>query len=134
MIKDIPHRKVEDLAIAIVPPEAGSHDELWDVYILNLQEATLRSVLISSRGYGDVDGEKRKTATLRHFIEDLGPLQLLKIEPLQPELFNLTHEFWVSFSYDNHLYDKKYIFVQGSIDPRHFTLIPFLNRKGVMIR
>ena len=134
MIKDIPRLKVEDLAIAILPPAEDSNDELWDVYLINLQEELIQSVLITSRGYGELAGEKRKTATLRHFFAQIGPLQIEKIEPLPPALFNLTNEYWVSFSLNDHLYDKKYIFVQGSIDPSNFTMIPFLNRKGVMIR
>jgi len=32
------------------------------------------------------------------------------------------------------MYDKKYVFVKGSIDEMHFTTIPFLDRKGVMIK
>ena len=134
MIKDIPQRKVEDFAIAIVPPENGDLTDLWEVYVLNLQEATLRSVLVTSKGYGELDGEQRKTATMRYFIEELGPMEMVKIEPIQPAVFALTNEYWVSFSFDNHLFDKKYVFVQGSIHTDHFTIIPFLNRKGVMIR
>ena len=57
-----------------------------------------------------------------------------QIEPIQTELFELTNEYWVSFMYNGHMYDKKYVFVKGSIDEMHFTTIPHLDRKGVMIK
>lgn len=131
MKKDIPDLKVEDLAIAIVP-RIG--EELWDTYILNLKEEVITDVFINSQGYGEIDGEEFKTTTLRHFFESIGPLQILKIEPIQKSLFQLTNEYWVSFRYDGHMYDKKYVFVKGSIQEALFTPIPFLNKKGVMIR
>ena len=31
------------------------------------------------------------------------------------------------------LYDRKYIFVAGSIEEDNFTTIPLMNKKGVMI-
>jgi hypothetical protein len=59
---------------------------------------------------------------------------MLPIEPIQTALFWLNHEYWVSFSFDGQLYDKKYVFVPGSFEQVNFTMIPFLDRKGVMIR
>lgn len=136
MKKDIPIHKVEDLAIAIAPREdrIDDEEELWDVYLLNLKDDSINSVLVNSRGYGDINGEKRRTTILRHFFEEIGPLACVQIEPIQVKLFHLTNEYWVSFVYDGYMYEKKYIFVQGSIEESNFTSIPFLNRKGVMIR
>jgi hypothetical protein len=136
MKKDIPQHKVEDMAIAIVPREKnGVVDfELWDSYIINFKEGQIKNVLINSHGYGEVDGKQMKTTTLRHFFEEIGPLQIHKIEPIQTKLFGLTNEYWVSFQFDNYMYDKRYVFVKGSIDIENFTTIPFLDKKGVMIR
>jgi hypothetical protein len=136
MKKDIPIYKVEDLAIAIVPrDEQMKHeDELWDVYLLNMKEDSITSVLVNSRGYGPINGEKRRTTILRHFFEEIGPKACVQIEPIQVKLFNLTNEYWVSFVHDGYMYDKKYVFVRGSIEESHFTTIPYLNKKGVMIR
>ncbi len=131
MKKDIPQHKVEDLAIAIVPSD---DNEMWESYIINLKEEPIKSVFINSKGYGEVEGEKIKTTTLRHFFEQIGPLQIHKIEPIPSNLFKLTNEYWVSFQYDGYMYDKKYVFVKGSIDQLHFTPIPFLDKRGVMIR
>jgi hypothetical protein len=135
MKKDIPELKVEDLAIVVSPPDENVDEELWDTYIINLKDEPIQNVMVVSRGYGeDEHGERRATSTLRHFFEEIGPLGMHPIEPIYKELFWMSHEFWVSFSYGGHLYDKKYVFVVGSIDTAHFTPIPFLERRGVMIR
>jgi hypothetical protein len=135
MKKDIPAQKVEDLAIAIVPRlEENTEEELWDTFLINLKDESIKNVLISSSGYGEIEGEERKTTTLRHFFDEVGPLDIQLIEPIQKVLFDLTNEYWVSFTFDGYMYDKRYIFVRGSITQDNFTLIPFLNRKGVMIR
>ena len=134
MLKDIPQPKVEDLAIAIIPPAEFADTEPWEVKIINLHEVPILSVLITAKGYGEVDGEKRNTSTLRYFIEEIRPLSMTGIELIQPAVFGFTNEYWVSFSLGNHLYDKKYIFVKGSISPDNFTVIPFTDRKGILIR
>jgi hypothetical protein len=135
MKKDINQKKVEDLAIAIVPrTDKSKEEELWDTFLINLRDESITNVLISSSGYGEIEGEGRKTTTLRHFFDEIGPLHIQLIEPIHQALFDLTNEYWVSFSLEGYMYDKRYIFVRGSISEENFTLIPFLNRKGVMIR
>lgn len=135
MKKDIPQLKVEDVAIAIVPRNNGTTDEeLWDTYLVNMKDTTIKSVLINSKGYGSIEGEKMRTTVLRHFFEEVGPTQVVMIEPIQKKLFGLTNEYWVSFLYEDYMYDKKYVFVRGSINEMNFTKIPYLDRKGVMIK
>jgi len=132
MMKDIPDLKVEDIAIAMVPRD--DEEEMWDSFLINEKEESIHSVLVNSKGYGSMEGEKVKTTVLRHFFEEIGPRRCTLIEPIQTKLFGLTNEYWVSFMYHEHMYDKKYVFVRGSITEDNFTLIPFLGRKGVMIR
>lgn len=133
MKKDIPEYKVEDVAIAIVPRDKKD-DELWDSYLINMKPDVLKNVLINSRGYGEMKGDKVKTTILRHFFEEISSESPILIEPIQTKLFSLTNEYWVSFTLDGYMYDKKFVFVRGSIDENNFTTIPFLGRKGVMIR
>lgn len=135
MKKDIPIRKVTDLAIAIVPrTKVSEEEELWDSFIINLREEPIHNVLIRSHGYGPVKGEARETTVLRHFFEEIEAQQAVLIEPIHQQLFGLTNEYWVSFTADDYMYDKKYVFVRGSIDRQNFTLVPFVDRNGVMIR
>ena len=133
MKKDIKDLKVEDVAIAIVPREVGEK-ELWDSYFINLKEEQIRNVLINTKGYGELNGEKIKTTVLRHFFDEVGPLSIVPIEPIKADLFEIANEYWVSFTHQDYMYDKKYVFVKGSISEHNFTTIPFINRKGVMIR
>jgi len=132
MKKDIQNLKVEDVAVAIVPRDIK--DELWDSYLINLKAAELKNVLVNSKGYGEFKGDKVKTTVLRHFFEEISSESPMLIEPIQTKLFELTNEYWVSFVLDGHMYDKKFVFVRGSIHEDNFTTIPLLGKKGVMIR
>ncbi len=139
MIKDIPQLKVQDLAIAIVPredfaPHPEEEADLWDVYVLNFKGEAIQNVLINSRGYGELQGEQMRTTILRHFFNEIEANQACFVEPIQTRLFDIANEYWVSFSYDGYMYDKKYVFVRGSINAEHFTYIPLLGKRGVMIR
>lgn len=136
MKKDIEILKVEDLAVAVAPRMAyeEDHDFFWDAYLINLKDEPIRSVLVNSTGYGEIEGQQRRTSTLRYFFEQIGPLEVVKIEPVQVSLLDMASEYWVSFSFNDYLYDKKYVFVPGSLHEMHFTQIPFLDRRGVMIR
>ncbi|MCW5922170.1 MAG: hypothetical protein KIS77_07505 [Saprospiraceae bacterium] len=136
MIKDIPILKVENLAVAVVPrmEHEEDHEEFWDTWLINLKDEPIRSVLVNSRGYGIIDGEERQTTTLRYFWDEIGPQEAVKIEPVQKDVLGIANEYWVSFSLNDYLYDKKYVFVAGSLDQMNFTEIPLLHRKGVMIK
>lgn len=131
MKKDILQIKVEDIGIAAVPSEDPN---FWDVYIINLHEDPVKSVLVAAEGFGEINGEKRKSSTMRYFFESIESLDIQLIEPLPVDLFELTNEYWVSFSMGDHLYDKRYLFVPGSLDPINFTRIPFIEKDGVLLR
>jgi hypothetical protein len=65
MKKDIPQHKVEDLAIAVVPREEviiNPEEDLWDTYIINLKDEKIKSVLIASHGYGEIEGDDNTKA------------------------------------------------------------------------
>ena len=133
MIKDIDFRKVTDLAMAVAPieDEAGS---VWKVYLINLKDRPISNVMVSSNGYGTIDGKEVKTSSLRQFIEKLDSEEYIVLEILPKELTNLNNQFWVSFWVDGVLYDKKYVFVTESINESFFTHIPVLDKRGVMIK
>ncbi len=134
MKKDIPILKVEDIAVVITPESQDIESEIWDVYILNFKDEPIENVLINSRGYGEINGEKVKTTVLRYFYEKIDAQSFVKLELIKRQVFQLANEYWVSFNLNNHMYDKRYIFVNGSIEPSNFTHVPLLNRKGVMIK
>lgn len=104
------------------------------MWVINLKDEPIENVLINSRGYGELEGEPMRTTILRHFFEKIDPKQACLIEPIQTKLFDIANEYWISFTYDGYMYDKKYVFVRGSITEDNFTKIPLLERRGVMIR
>lgn len=131
MKKDIPNYKVEDLIVAIIPTE---DERFWEVFLINLKDEALTNVLITSRGYGERNKQKVETTVLRYFIEAIPGLDYVKLELISDEVFDLTNEYWVSFNWEGYMYDKKYCFVKGAITEDNFSPVPFLSRKGVMIR
>jgi len=131
MIKDIDFHPVTGLKLAIAKEEVNGNTE-WSVYIINLNLIELSTVMVTSRGYGKVDGEEKKTSTLRHMIQELGAQSIAKIEPIDPALFVLTNEFWVSYYILDQIFDKKFIFVAGSMDPVNIINIPELGLQGVL--
>lgn len=134
MKKDIELRKVRDVGIAIVPPDKGGiNAELWDVYLINQGNNPLLNVLINSRGFGSRDEEEIKTSTFRFFYEEIPGRCAVKIEAIQSAIFDLAHEYWLSFNQDDYMYDRKFVFVRGSIAEENFTQVPILEKLGVMI-
>ena len=131
MKKDIEWLNVEDIGIAAVPSEDPN---FWDIYILNLHEEPVKNVLVIATGYGEINGEERKSSVMRYFFEVIQSLDIQKIESLPISLFDLSNEYWVSFSMNNYLYDKRYLFVAGSLHPLNFITIPFIEQKGVLVR
>lgn len=134
MKADIEPPKVTDVAVAIVRRYDEINNEDWGVYLINLKSTPLEVVLVRSSGYGTIDSHKIETTELRRHFELIPPKSYQLIEPIQSEVFGLSNQYWVSFYIDKVLYDKKYIFVPGSIDPRNFIIIPLIEEQGVMIK
>jgi hypothetical protein len=134
MIKDIPTYTVEDIAIAVVKELNEDEEMVWNVYMLNLKDKEIEGVLVSSNGYGELNGEKVRTSTLRHFLDKIPAKSFRKVEPIVETVFGLSNEYWVSFFIDNVMYDKKYIFLAETIKEEYFINIPLINKKGVMIK
>lgn len=133
MKKDIPVKVVEDIAIAVVLEKETPEAKVWNVYLINLKDEPIETVLVTSKGYGLKDGEEVKTSILRHSIGDVGGKDYAKIEAIDEQVFGLTNEYWLSYYIDGHIYDKKFIFLPESIIDANFIRIPVVNKPGVMI-
>ncbi|MFC3881945.1 hypothetical protein ACFOSV_17270 [Algoriphagus namhaensis] len=131
MKKDIDFPKVTGVKLAIVK-EVVQGETQWSLYILNLNLIELSTILINSKGYGEIDGEQKKTSTLRHVIKELGPQEFARVEHLDPAVFALTNEFWVSYYIMDQIFDKKFIFTPGSFDSSQIRMIPELGMEGVL--
>lgn len=133
MKKDLPENIVENVAIAVVLESATPETKNWNVYLVNLKNEPIETVLISSKGYGKKDGEDVKTSILRHSIGDLAPRTFALVELIDEEVFGLTNEYWLSYYVNGQIYDKKFIFVPESIVESNMIRVPVLNKPGVMI-
>lgn len=133
MKKDIIIPKVEDVAVAVVREENELAQDEWFVYLINMKNEDLESVLVSSKGYGEKDNERVKTSVLRHFLDTVKAQSFQKVERIDEHVFGISNEYMVSFYLDKVIYDKKYIFLVESIKEENFVTVPLLNKKGVMI-
>lgn len=135
MLKDIDQYKMLEFGVAMIPVSLdGSTASLdWECYLINLRTEPIHQVLVTSSGYKKTDEAELRSSTLRYFFDKIDGEQAVMLELIPSELVELTNEFWVSFSFEGHMYDKRYLFVQGSIDQAHLTQLPVLNKKGVII-
>ncbi len=133
MKKDIPIPKVKDIGVAIVKEEIEG-ELVWRVYLINYNSFLLKNVLISSRGYGNINDLKKKTSSFSHFLGDVNEKSFKPFELINESVFGLSNEFLVTYYVNDVIYDKKYIFLPESIQEKNFTAIPLLKKKGVLIK
>ncbi|TCD10489.1 hypothetical protein EZ449_09070 [Pedobacter frigidisoli] len=134
MKTDLPENTVEDIAMAVVLMSETPEVKNWTVYLVNLKNEPITNVLISSKGYGEKDGKQVKTSVLRHFLGDMEANDFKGVEAIDPEVFGLTNEYWLSYYIGKTIYDKKFIFLPESIVDSNLIKIPLVNRPGVMIK
>lgn len=127
--------KVENVSVAIVEVLV-ENEKVYYAYLLNLREDIMEGIIVSTTGYGEnaQTGQKIKTSTLRHCIELLLPNEAAKIEPIMPEVFGLSNEYWVSFWVNDVMYDKRFVFPTESICSENMQMIKILGHKGVIIK
>jgi hypothetical protein len=133
MKKDLPENIVEDIVIAVVLENESPTARVWNVYLVNLKDQTIETVLVSSKGYGTKDGNEVKTSILRHSVGNLYPRDYALIEAIDEQVFGLTNEYWLSYYINGTIYDKKFIFLPESIVESNLVRIPVVNKPGVMI-
>ena len=131
MRKDIDFPEVTGVMIAIArkPVEDGFQ---WHAYIINTNDYNLDNLLIVSKGYSGGKAPKKDTSVLRHSIELLMARSYAIIEPLDPAVFALFNEFWVSFYHQGQIYDKKFIFTPESVREDHLVTIDALELEGIL--
>jgi hypothetical protein len=133
MKKDLPKNIVQEISVAVVLENETPDGAIWGVYIINLKDHPIETVIIASKGYGLKDGEEVKTSVLRHMLPLVEAKSFAKIELIDPQVFGLTNEYWVSYYVGKEIYDKKFIFLPESIIDNNFNKIPLINKPGVMI-
>ncbi len=131
MIKDIQVPEVRNVTLAIVKEGIKGLEE-WKVYLINNNEFPIENTLVASKGYGEKEGEKQKTSTLRHFLETVPAKGSTLIEPIDSSVFHLNNEYWVSYYIGSQIYDKRFLFVPDTICEKNVIFIKELEMEGVL--
>ncbi len=132
MIKDIEIPKVKNVTIAVAKKQAIGESAEWLVYLINNNNIVIENTLVASKGYGEKDGEQQKTSVLRHFLDTVPANSAVLIEPIDPTLFPLNNEYWVSYYLQGKLFDKRFVFVPETICEENLTFIKELELEGVL--
>jgi hypothetical protein len=132
MKQDISFDPVEGVSVAIATETNELGADVWNVYLINQNSCSLDNVLVTSKGYGQHEGEEIKTSVLRHMFEQVAPKSFVQIEPINPGIFHIYNEYWVSYYINGKIYDKKFIFVPDSIVESNLINIAMLDRRGVL--
>jgi hypothetical protein len=133
MKKDIIIPQVKDIHIvALYEYNDDFLDYTWNVYLVNNSNESLESVMVVSSAFGTLDGEMRKTSTLRHAFANIQPFEYAKIEMIEKSLLTFTNEFMVTYFIGNTLYDKKFAFAKDSLNDKFLTIIPLIKKQGIV--
>lgn len=132
MIRDIQKPEVKNVTIAVARHQSIGESDEWKVYLINSNPFPLENVLVASKGYGEHEGEQQKTSILRHFFDSIEPHSTTLIEPIDPKVFHLNNEYWVSYYIAKEVYDKRFVFVPDSICERNLTFVKELHTEAVL--
>ncbi len=135
MKKDITMPTVENVFLAAISEWSDDFmDKIWNVYLINDSDFQLDGVMVVSKAFGTLNGEMKKTSSLRHAFVKVPPVSVVKIEMIEKSVLQLHNEFMVTYFIENTLYDKKFIFKANSISPEFVEEVPILFVDGVIIR
>jgi len=132
MKKDIETPEVKNVTLAVVREKNILNQDEWKVFIINNNTFPIENTLVASQGYGEKEGEQQRTSTLRHFLETVPAQGFAMVEPIDPSLFHLNNEYWVSYYVDTQIYDRRFVFVPESICEENLTFIKELEMEGVL--
>ena len=132
MIKDIHIPEVKNVTIAVARTKKIGESDEWKVYLINNNDFEIENTLVASKGYGERDGEKQATSTLRHFLETVPAHSAALVEPIDPAVFHLNNEYWVSYYIGKQIFDKRFVFVPEAICEANITFIKELEMEGIL--
>lgn len=135
MKKDINIPTVENVFLAAVPEWSDDFlDTVWNVYLINDSDYNLESVMVVSKAFGTLDGEMKKTSSLRHAFIQVPAISVVKIEMIEKSVLALNNEFMVTYFIGDKLFDKKFIFVANTITTTTLEEVPILFVDGIMVK
>jgi hypothetical protein len=132
MIKDIIIPEVKNVTLAVARQKNIGESDEWKVYLINSNDFPIENTLVASQGYGEKDGEQQRTSILRHYLETVPANSAALVEPIDPAVFHLNNEYWVSYYIGRQIYDKRFVFVPDTIREENLSYIKELEMEGVL--
>lgn len=132
MISDIEIPEVKNVTLAVTREKTVGDSDQWKVYLINNNNFSIENTLVASKGYGEKNGEKQKTSVLRHYLESVPANSVVLVEPIDPAVFHLNNEYWVSYYIERKIFDKRFVFVPDTICEENLTFIKELNTEGIL--
>ncbi|MBS1680917.1 MAG: hypothetical protein JST48_04325 [Bacteroidetes bacterium] len=132
MIKDIAIPEVKNVTLAVVREKNRINQDEWKIYLINKNDFPIENTLVASSGYGEKDGEAQRTSTLRHFLETVAAKSWAVVESIDPKVFHLNNEYWVSYYIGSQIYDKRFVFVPDTICEANLVFIKEIEKEGVL--
>jgi hypothetical protein len=133
MFKDIKVENNANVGVAIVKELNNDLEVVWNVFVVNLGDDKIVNVFITCKGYGLINGEEKETSLMRYFLDDIDPQTAIKVEPINPDLFELNNEYFVVFYQNGNMIDKKLTFKENTITEVNLVQVPVLNCLGVLL-
>lgn len=133
MLKDIELLTDKNVGVAIVSELNNELEEVWNVYVINFNNKPISDVLVTCKGYGLIDNEQRETSSMRYFLGDVPEKHFVKVEPLNPDLFVLNNEYFLTFYENNNILDKKLTFKANTISHDLLTKIDVIDKQGILL-
>jgi hypothetical protein len=132
MMRDIEIPEVKNVTLAVVRKKQAGEKDSWNVYLINNNPFPIENTLVASKGYGLKNGETQRTSVLRHFLETVPRQSAALVEPIDPAVFHLTNEYWVSYYIGQTIYDKRFVFVPDSIREENIMFIKEIDMEGIL--
>lgn len=132
MMKDIEIPAVANVTLAVGRSRTEGLADEWKVYLINNNDFPIENTLVASKGYGEKNGEQQQTSILRHYLDTISENSAVLVEPLDPSVFHLNNEYWVSYYIGKQIFDKRFVFVPDSIADENISYIKEIAMEGVL--
>ncbi len=134
MLKDIQVDNNINVGVAIVRDLNYDVEAEWTVFVVNLSNEPITNVMVTCKGYGNIDGEHKETTTMRYFLNDMEAQMAIKVEPINPDLFVLDNEYFLTFFQGGEMHDKKIIFKANTITDKNFEIVEVVLQPGIYLQ
>lgn len=133
MKADIEELIGEHLSLCIIKTDQVDENgsKVWNAILYNHSDETLQNILVNTKGYGTLNGREVSTATMRYFKEELVKNDSFQVEPIIEEVLDITNEFWISYSFDGKVFEKKFIF---SANEHELVTLEQFNAEGYLMK